>query len=239
MPTLHLSVPELIADRTNFLLQSRRAETETEPKLDGQEQEKGSEDSASSVLANPGVSVGQLIRAAKLSAEFLSPGGIFECIVPCNTFHAPIIFDATIKSSGGITPVHMVMETVKHIRLTYPNIKNIGLMCTTATRSLRLYHDMLSTHGYIVCEVPEEDQSELQRTIYDPSQGIKAKSKTNWSTTRFESYAQKCVDLGAEVVILGCTEIPIVLETFSVPLIDPMVCGARALIRRTYPEKLL
>lgn len=188
---------------------------------------------------NPGHAAGLLVRTAKMAAALVAPNGQFEYIVPCNTFHAPDIFNACVDSSGGIQPIHMIMETVKHIYLTYPNAKKVGVMCTTGTRSLRLYHDMLEDHGYTICEVSDDEQIELHRTIYDKNKGIKSKGKTTWSTNRFQLYAKKCVDLGAEVIILGCTEIPIVLETFEkVPLVDPLVCGARAIIQKTYPNKL-
>ena len=188
---------------------------------------------------------------------------LFYTQVPCNTFHAPNIFNACVASSGGIQPIHIIRETVEHIRHAYPDITHVGVMCTTGTRSLRLYHDLLEKYGYHICEVSEEKQNELHCTIYDQDQGIKAKGKTIWSTKRFTSYAASIVRMGAEIVILGCTEIPIVLvgNTFhcitkngesgesgesgecgesgeSVPLVDPLVCGARALIRKTYPMKL-
>ena len=47
--------------------------------------------------------------------------------------------------------------------------------------------------------------------------------------------------LGAEAVILGCTEFPLAVpepDADGIPLIDPTVVIARALIRETYPERL-
>ena len=244
LPTLHFSVPELIGDRTEYLLQNNNSTDKTEEK--GFKQEKSS-------ISNPGDAVGRIIHAAHVAASVLGQDGQFQCIVPCNTFHAPSIFEACVKASGGIRPIHMVEETVEYIHRTMPSIKNVGLMCTTGTRSLRLYHNLLEKHGYNVCEVPEDVQAELHQTIYDKQQGIKACGKTNWSTERFQSYANMCVKSGAEVIILGCTEIPIVLQEFTillqsncgahypftVPLIDPLVCGARALVQKTYPNKLI
>jgi aspartate racemase len=48
-------------------------------------------------------------------------------------------------------------------------------------------------------------------------------------------------DLGAQAVVLGCTELPLAVEEATVlglPVIDPAVALARALIRETHPEKL-
>ena len=254
LPTLHLSLPELIGDRTDFLLWNAQhvendiSTSTTTPRRpdDPTGSSRTTSDTVETVdyaiddlhVDNPGEAAGAIIRAAESAAALLVPGGRFECIVPCNTFHAPSIFNACVASSGGVTPIHMVMETVQHIRDTFPNVTTVGVMCTTGTRSLRLYHELLEKDGYQVCEVSEQEQIELHRTIYDPHKGIKALGKTTWSTTRFNNYAQTCIGHGAEVIILGCTEIPIVLNTCSVPLVDPLICGARALIRKTYPNKL-
>lgn len=46
---------------------------------------------------------------------------------------------------------------------------------------------------------------------------------------------------GAQAIILGCTEIPIALpekEFDKVPLIDPMLALARALIKKANSQKL-
>ena len=162
-----------------------------------------------------------------------------ECIVPCNTFHSPVIFDACVKASGGIRPLHLVETTVEAICREHPHARRVGLMSTTGTRNLRLYHNLLEAKGLEVVEVDVETQDELHRTIYDSERGIKAVGKTPWSVDRFAEYASQVVhDGGADVLILGCTEIPIVLESCTVPLVDPMVCGARELLRRAYPEKL-
>jgi aspartate racemase len=219
LPTLHLSVPEVISARTEFLLNEKTA--------DGEERK------------NPGEAVGELIRVAQMAAAAMSPNGEFACIIPCNTFHASPIYDACVHASGGIRPVHLIKCAVDHIRQTFPKVQRVGVLCAPATRSLRLFHDLLEEHDYIVCEVSEEEQLELNDTIYNETQGIKAVGKTDWSTKRMETYAQTCVEQhGAQVIIMGCSEIPLVLQTCSVPLVDPLVSGARELIAATYPHKL-
>ena len=46
--------------------------------------------------------------------------------------------------------------------------------------------------------------------------------------------AQKLIDKGAEAIIAGCTEIPLILkeENFSVPLIDPTQVLAKAAVKK-------
>ena len=53
------------------------------------------------------------------------------------------------------------------------------------------------------------------------------------------SAVNHCCSRGAEAVILGCTELPLaVSHAKDVPLIDPALALARALIRETSPQKL-
>ena len=56
--------------------------------------------------------MGRIIHAAHVAASVLGQDGQFQCIVPCNTFHAPSIFEACVKASGGIRPIHMKKEFV-------------------------------------------------------------------------------------------------------------------------------
>jgi len=91
-------------------------------------------------------------------------------------------------------------------------------------------------------QIPLDTQPELHNSIYDQHWGIKAVSPvTEKARNNFEEYANMLCEQGAQVIILGCTEIPLALpeQTFrGVPLIDPMFALARALIREVNKEKL-
>jgi len=78
--------------------------------------------------------------------------------------------------------------------------------------------------------------------IYHPSWGIKARSPvTEKARNQAVEALRILLDLGAEAVILGCTELPLAVperEWEGVPLVDPMVALARAMIREAAPSKL-
>ena len=80
--------------------------------------------------------------------------------------------------------------------------------------------------GYEVLEVPPEQQAEVHETIYNQDWGIKAVSPiTLKAVQNFRSYASVLKEMGAEAIILGCTEIPLALpepDYEGVPLIDPV-----------------
>ena len=166
--------------------------------------------------------------------------------VPCNTFHAPAIFEhfnSLVEDAGfTISIINMLKETASYIKANYPSIQNIGLLSTTGTRKARVYNDILEPFGFTILQISEENQNNLHDSIYNKKLGIKATSTIHPVVReRFEKYVRLLKTYGAEAIILGCTEIPLALpekELYGIPLIDPMLALARALIREANPEKL-
>ncbi len=166
--------------------------------------------------------------------------------VPCNTFHAPEIFNRFFlllkRRRVPLRVQHMIRETGDFIRSFFPDMRKIGLMSTTGTRKAGVYQKVLKSYGFEVIEVPESLQAELHDSIYNKVWGIKAVSPVSGKAgNNFERYAGMLQRSGAEAVILGCTEIPLALpgkEFEGMPLVDPVMVLARALIRETDGEKL-
>eukprot|EP00746_Dinoflagellata_sp_MGD_P022364 gnl/MRDRNA2_/MRDRNA2_152299_c0_seq1.p1 gnl/MRDRNA2_/MRDRNA2_152299_c0~~gnl/MRDRNA2_/MRDRNA2_152299_c0_seq1.p1 ORF type:complete len:359 (+),score=61.68 gnl/MRDRNA2_/MRDRNA2_152299_c0_seq1:83-1159(+) len=199
------------------------------------------------ISENPGEGMAEVMAALKAAAE--TTGGIAVAGVPCNTFHAPKVwsrFLARMEELGAtgktVRIVHMLEETVRLIQDLAPNCRKIGLMSTTGTRKSRVYRDLLEPKGYEVVEVPEAMQAEVHDTIYNKEWGIKAVSPvTEKAVSNFHRYTQTLIKQGAEAVILGCTEIPLAMpdhEFEGVPLVDPVVALARAMIALANPDKL-
>ncbi|MCD4795527.1 MAG: amino acid racemase [Bacteroidales bacterium] len=166
--------------------------------------------------------------------------------IPCNTFHAPEIFNSFLellkKNNIHAKVLNMITETGKFIKQLFPNVEKIGLMSTTGTRNFRLYNNILELLGFSIIEVPEQMQEELHDSVYNKDWGIKAKSPVSETArNNFLRFAKILADEGAEVIILGCTEIPSALpeQKFNnIPLVNPMTALSRALISEVAPEKL-
>ncbi len=193
---------------------------------------------------NPARALVCVMRSIEAAAEVLGCEAVVG--IPCNTFHAPRIWNdfTRILKEGDVKVqvLHMLEETAEFIRENYPDMKNIGLMSTTGTRMVNVYGQILRPLGFNILEVPDGLQPELHDSIYNPSWGIKAVSPVTCKARgNFEKYAAILSDMGAEAIILGCTEIPLVLPEAKykdTPFIDPMLALARALIRKTDPAKL-
>ena len=118
------------------------------------------------------------------------------------------------------------------------------MLSTTGTYLNNVYKDALEAKGFKVFRPSYEMQEQLiHPAIYHHGYGIKSvsnpvQSKAKNNLLEGFSYLK---ELGAEAVILGCTEIPIAFPDKNIKgmvSIDPTMVLARALIRYDTPEKL-
>lgn len=84
----------------------------------------------------------------------------------------------------------------------------------------------------------------IKRREYDPSFGIKTCDGpvTLQAMERVRSAIDHVGQLGAELVILGCTELPLAVEDDDInemPIIDPAKIMAKKLVLETSPAKLV
>lgn len=174
--------------------------------------------------------------------------------VPCNTFHAPLIFDRfmtlLVERHIDIRIVNMLEESMETLDQRLSGLSGakvgvlarVGVLCTTGTRRSGVYDQLLAARGYQAIYVPESKQELLHASIYDRHWGIKATPKpSDRAVQTVASMADDLIGQGATAIILACTELPLALDGMvyrSIPLIDPMVSLARALIRESAPDKL-
>jgi len=213
LPQMLYSVPELIADRTGYL--------------------------TGKIKINPGYQI------SKLLTRMESYGVIFAAMA-CNTAHAPEIFDAIVSglsdNNSKMRLFHMIEETGKFINEYLGESERIGILGTTGTYITRQY-DIIERYGLTVINISEKQQERLQKAIYDPGFGIKANAAEIPPVTKqvLNDSIISLVDRGAEAIVLGCTELPLVFSESrfnGIPVIDPSVVVARALIKAHSPEKL-
>ena len=214
----HFSRSHDIGDRTRFLLRE--------------------------ISENPAEGMFRTAQVMEKAAQSVNKKPIIG--IPCNTFHAPEIFnrfsELLNRNNIDIQVLNMIEETGKFIKLLFPNAEKIGLMSTTGTRTFRVYNQVLEPVGFRIIEVPDKMQEELHDSVYNKDWGIKAKSPVSEKARKnFLRFAKILSEQGAEVIILGCSEIPLALpelKLYNIPLTDPMSALSRALIREVAPRKL-
>ncbi len=198
-------------------------------------------DRSAYLFGDPGPNPGRAIASVARELEKL---GVQVAGIPCNSAHAPQIFDELERSlqSAKIRILHLIHETIRYLRELLPGITRIGCLSTLSVHRLGIYRSALEDSEFSPV-MPTDDIAEniVHRAIFDRKFGIKAKSSPTTAQARdmVLSAVHHCCELGAEAVILGCTELPLALpELTDVPLIDPARALARALIRESSPQKL-
>ncbi len=189
---------------------------------------------------NPAFAVSDVIQK-------LNEMGATNIGIPCNTMHAPQIFNVLteqIENKGlNVKVVNMIGEVISFISTNHNDIKKIGILSTTGTYKKKIYYDALIDKGFIPVRVSEDIQEEIHEAIYNKEFGIKSKSApiTKRAKNILVNGVRYLKDAGAEGIILGCTEIAYAMpykKLNDLPLFNTTKILARSLINLTYPEKL-
>jgi aspartate racemase len=196
------------------------------------------------LLGNEQVNPAYALAQVVLRLETVGAGVVG---IPCNTAHAPQIFDimtAELDKSGSTARLlHMIEEIAGFIRRRFPKIETVGVLSTTGTQIAGVYPHYLEREGLRVLQPDGKLQSEIHAAIYDPESGIKARSNpvTDKARDRLLGGILYLEREGAEAIILGCSEIPLAVTdkmVGGVPMIDPTFVLARALIKSVAPDRL-
>lgn len=159
--------------------------------------------------------------------------GATAVAVACNTAHA--WHDELQERFPQIEVLHVAREVAR--TLADRGVHEVGLLATEGTYRAGLYDHALREVG-LTCHKPfPEERERLMQGIYD---GVKV-GDLALAHDCFSDVAQALVQrYGLSTLILGCTEIPLVLR--SVPgmghldLVDPANLLAHALARRAYAK---
>lgn len=156
------------------------------------------------------------------SAVRLEGMGADVLIMPCNTAH--YFYDTLVKYVK-VPFLHMPGETAA--RIADKGIKTVGLLATDGTIQSGVYSKAFEKRNIDVLVPETDEQKEVMGLIYD---GVKA-GRTDYDTARFIEVVNNLLGRGAEVLVLGCTELPVAYDmwNFDFPAVDPtLVLAERA-----------
>lgn len=140
------------------------------------------------------------------SAKMLKKLGADYFGVPCNTAH---YFLPEVTKGLDLPLVGMIEKTAERVRKE--GVKVAGLLATTGTVRTGLYQKALEKEGIRVLIPPEDEQEKsVMEAIYGKG-GIKAGVTKGQPSDLLHGSAYALMKRGAECIIAGCTEIPIVL----------------------------
>ncbi len=156
------------------------------------------------------------------AARRLEAAGADFIIIATNTMH--LVFDQ-VQASVNV-PMLSLLDAVGEAILAR-GMKTVGLLGTKFTMEKAFYQDALAQKGITVL-VPDADGREyVNNVIYDE---LVAGQIRDESRAGFVAIIKKLAARGAEGVILGCTEIPLLVsETDAgIPLFDTTAIHAEA-----------
>ena len=167
------------------------------------------------------------LPALRETARNLEKAGADFIIIPCNTAH---YFLPSIQESVKIPLLNIIEETAKETQKKIPSIKKVGLLASIGTYKTEIYSQHFKKFNIEVISPEEKDKEKVMKVIY----AVKTGDLSEEIKKNITSIAQKLIDKGAEAVIAGCTEIPLILKEgdVSVPIIDPTQALAEAAVQK-------
>lgn len=157
----------------------------------------------------------------------LERSGASFIAIPCNTAH---YFYDDMQRAVKIPILHMIRETADVVATRYPQCKTVGLLATNGTIQTGLYEKELRARGLTVISPDEKLQQEcVMKAVY----GIKAAEPKQTCEDLLCAAGNSLEARGAQVIVLGCTEIPLAFnpQRSAVPVVNATRVLAEAAIR--------
>lgn len=158
-------------------------------------------------------------------AQKVERAGADFLVICTNTMHQVA---EEVQESVRIPLLHIVDVTADAIKITGQS--KVGLLGTKFTMERDFYKKrLLQKHNIEVIIPDDSDREEVHRILYSELclGEIKASSRET-----FRTVIQKLISRGAQAVILGCTEIPLIVKQpdYEIPLYDTTTLHAEAAV---------
>lgn len=159
------------------------------------------------------------------AAQRLEAGGADALLICTNTMHR--MADA-VQDAVGVPLLHIADPTAE--RIASAGIRTVGLLGTAFTMEHDFYKGRLAQKYGLSVLVPDaDDRATVHRIIY---QELVAGKVLPESREAYRAIIARLVEAGAEGIILGCTEIMLLVrpEDSAVPVFDTTALHAAAAV---------
>lgn len=156
---------------------------------------------------------GQWEQAAELLAEAaksVEAAGADLLLICTNTMHKVA---GQIQDAISIPLLHLADATAAAVRRA--GLTTVGLLGTAFTMEQDFYRGRLASHGLTVLVPPADERAEVHRVIYDE---LCLGEVRDASRQVYRDVIAHLVQAGAEGVILGCTEIELLVGPEDSPV---------------------
>ena len=162
----------------------------------------------------------------------LHGAGANFAVIATNTMH--YLYDK-LQSQSPIPLVSLVEATSEEIKKR--KIKKVGLIGTSFTMNKPFYREVLSQHGIEIIVPDKTDQAYIGKVIFEElSFGV----IRDESRSGYLRIIEKLHEKGADGVILGCTEIPLLIkqEHTKIPVFDTTTIHAEAALQHAIKKRI-
>lgn len=160
-------------------------------------------------------------------AVALERAGAHFVAIPCNT---AVVWLEQMRAAVGIEVLDTVGEAVSAAQRAVPGLARLGVLATDGTLLGGTYASAAASAGVDLVVPDAEVQREVMAMAYD---GVKAGVPV--SRSRFDAAVEHLRGLGAEAVVLGCSELSVLHGQLGVDdpgIIDSIDALARRVIER-------
>jgi aspartate racemase len=147
-------------------------------------------------------------------ARALVAAGAELLVMPCNAAHA---FAGVVVAATPVPFLNLIDETVASIVRDHPAARRIGVLAVSGAVQAQLYENVLSAVGLDPVVPTAEERAHFMQAVW----AIKA-GDVAFGRAAVRDTAEALIARGAQVLVAGCTEVPLVLAPadVSVPLVD-------------------
>lgn len=160
--------------------------------------------------------------ALAASAKGLEVAGAEVIVMACNTTH---IWESEIRAAISVPFLSIIDETTAVVTDLRPDA--VGVLAVDACLKGGLYQDALKKAGVKALLLSEDSQKTFMDLIYRIKSGDTGETVKRAMVT----LARRLEAQGAEAIIAGCTEIPIVLSADDID--GELVSSTDVLVERT------
>jgi aspartate racemase len=168
------------------------------------------------------------VPAMKAGFAALKRAGADFVVIPCVSAH---FFIGELQREAGLPILSMFDVTAEHIRRHHPHVRAVGMLATTGTLKGGRFRETLEQFGLTTLAPEGPDQERVMTAIYEIKGAPGGRERTVIGD-EIRDIAGRLIQRGAQGVVAGCTEIPLVLKpgALDVPVFDTLLLLARAAI---------
>ncbi|MCZ2721780.1 amino acid racemase [Marinomonas sp. 15G1-11] len=158
-------------------------------------------------------------------AQGLERQGADFLVIPCNTAH---FYHTDVASSVSIPVFNLIEKTALHVKKEQPDLNKVGLLASSALQKIHLYEPWFNKLNIqIIYPHPEH-----QAAVMDLIRAVKANKASSSQIAAYNLAASHLKDLGAECLVLACTELSVIYDDLktALPVFDASKILASSII---------